>query len=586
MSAPSGAAGRVVRNVHHGSQVVPAGTIGPDDTALRAQAVAMDAALPGRPDEPVAEHDVVFETPFDYLFDKLAAEFPAHHLDDTDPATTVARLKALGTAMTEEDAPPGGELQAQGNSTIPPVYTYWGQFIDHDITLNTDNNQGIADVTRADLKPIPPHTVVAGLHNGRLPALNLDSVYGDGPTFPGDTPTDAADMYDGIRLQLSEVVAAPGDAIAPADDLERDLFRSGSSTTAVVGDSRNDENLIVAQLHVAFVRFHNAVLDVVQDAPGDPLDDRALFARVQQLVRWHYQWLVVHDYLKTITQTGVVDKVLLGGNKFFTERSGGVYMPLEFSAAAFRFGHTMVRAFYDYNRNFGRKGNASGRLAPFATFAQMFAFTGSARDQNGLPRPFDGRSNTTLPGNWVIEWDRFVDKGAVRPDHFARRIDTQLAPPLFEMLNQVDNSDPAHPVPVDIQKLLKALATRNLLRGYALSLPTGQAVAEALGVPVLSADELHSGNSASINQVLDAGGFQTKTPLWYYILKEAEVKANGNSLGPVGSRIVAETIIGQIRQDPYSFLNVPGGWSPAQGVKIDGEPIVSINDLFRFAGVA
>ncbi len=95
---------------------------------------------------------------------------------------------------------------------------------------------------------------------------------------------------------------------------------------------------------------------VVQDAPGDPLDDRALFARVQQLVRWHYQWLVVHDYLKTVTQTGVVDKVLLGGNKFFTERSGGVYMPLEFSAAAFRFGHTMVRAFYDYNRNFGRKG--------------------------------------------------------------------------------------------------------------------------------------------------------------------------------------------------------------------------------------
>jgi hypothetical protein len=393
-------------------------------------------------------------------------------------------------------------------------------------------------------------------------------------------------MYDGIRLQLSEVVAAPGDAIAPADDLERDLFRIAPSTEAVVGDSRNDENLIVAQLHVAFVRFHNAVLDVVQDAPGDPLDDRALFARVQQLVRWHYQWLVVHDYLKTITQTGVVDKVLLGGNKFFTARNGAVYMPLEFSAAAFRFGHTMVRAFYDYNRNFGRKGNASGTLAPFATFAQMFAFTGSARDQNGLPRPFDGRSNTTLPGNWVIEWDRFVDKGAVRSDHFARRIDTQLAPPLFDMLNQVDNSDPAHPVPVDIQKLLKALATRNLLRGYVLSLPTGQAIAEALGVPVLSADELHSGNSASFNQTLDAGGFQTKTPLWYYVLKEAEVKANGNALGPVGSRIVAETIIGQIRQDPDSFLNVPGGWSPEQGVKIDGEPIVSINDLFRFAGVA
>jgi hypothetical protein len=116
MSAPSGAAGRVVRNVHHGSQVVPPGTIGPGDTALRSQAVEMDAVPAGGPDEPVAGHAVVFETPFDYLFDKLAAEFPAHHLDDTDPATTVARLKALGTAMIEEKAPPGGELQTQGNS--------------------------------------------------------------------------------------------------------------------------------------------------------------------------------------------------------------------------------------------------------------------------------------------------------------------------------------------------------------------------------------------------------------------------------------------------------------------------------------
>jgi hypothetical protein len=247
----------------------------------------------------------------------------------------------------------------------------------------------------------------------------------------------------------------------------------------------------------------------------------------------------------------------------------------------------MVRAFYDYNRNFGRNGNAPGAQLPFASFELLFAFTGSARDENGLPRPFAGQSNTTLPANWVIEWDRFVDKGAVRPDHFARRIDSRLAPPLFKMLNQVDNSDPTEPVPVDIATLLKALATRNLLRGYALSLPTGQAVAEALGITALTVDELHSGNSAAFNQKLDAGGFQTKTPLWYYILKEAEVKANGNSLGPVGSRIVAETIIGQIREDPYSYLNAPGGaWSPEQGVKNDGEPIVSINDLFRFAGVA
>ena len=131
------------------------------------------------------------------------------------------------------------------------------------------------------------------------------------------------------------------------------------------------------------------------------------------------------------------------------------------------------------------------------------------------------------------------------------------------MLNQVDNSDP----PIRCRSTPEAAQarsrSRNLLRGYALALPTGQAVAEALGVPVLSADELQSGNPAMRStQALDAGGFQRSTPLWYYILKEAEVRANGNSLGPVGSRIVAETIIGQIRQDPYSFLNRAGRLEP------------------------
>ena len=138
------------------------------------------------------------------------------------------------------------------------------------------------------------------------------------------------------------------------------------------------------------------------------------------------------------------------------------------------------------------------------------------------------------------------------------------------MLNQTPAPvDPAAPpVPDIIKTLLRALAMRNLLRGYLLALPTGQAVADALGIEALTADELHRGNSDDFNKTLDDGGFQNTTPLWYYVLKEAEVRANGNSLGPVGSRIVAETIIGQIREDPGSFLNAPGGpWSPEQGGK-------------------
>ena len=599
MTAPSG---RVVRNVHHGTRVTTEG-VDDSDVALRAQTVDMAEALPEASTADVAdraavERAVEFSTPFDYLFDTLASKFPDKHLPG-DAATVVSRLKALGRAMIENEPPQGDELEATGNSTIPPVYTYWGQFIDHDITLNTDSNKSVSDITQPDLGPLTPTFVTTHLRNGRQPALNLDSLYGDGPTFPGGPTTEAAAMYDGLALRLSTVADnpfIPGDHVTT--DPERDLFRDQSlvddpntpdvdAAVAVIGDSRNDENLIVAQLHVAFAKFHNKVLAAVQAQHDAPTDPQELFDRVRQLVTWHYQWLVTHDYLKTVTQTGVVDKVLLGGNKVYAPRNGEAYMPLEFSAATFRFGHSMVRGFYDYNRNFGRKDGGPGVVAPFATFQQIFAFTGSAHalDGSGAAAPFSGTGLTTLPFNWVIEWDRFVDKGASRPDHFARRIDTRLAPPLFDMFNQIGQNQGSFPIV--IRELLTRLAVRNLLRGYSLALPTGQAVAEELGITPLTPAQLRSGNTASFNDVLTDGGFETATPLWYYVLKEAEVLANGNSLGPVGSRIVAETLIGQLRADPQSFLNVSGGWTPDQGVLLpDDSPIVSINDLFRFADVA
>jgi hypothetical protein len=271
--------------------------------------------------------------------------------------------------------------------------------------------------------------------------------------------------------------------------------------------------------------------------------------------------------------------VLLGGNRHFGPRDGEVYMPLEFSVAAYRFGHSMVRGFYDYNRNFGRKDGGPGIVIPFASFRLIFAFTGSARLE-----PFNGGGTLTLPFNWVIEWNRFVDKGDSLPDHFARKIDTQLAPPLFDMINQISTGD--ENLPEQIKDLLKRLAVRNLLRGYQLALPTGQAVAGALGVTPLTEAELQRNNSEAVNGALVEGGFLQATPLWFYVLKEAEVRANGNSLGEVGSRIVAETLIGQLRADPESYLNQDGGWSPEQGMLLpDGEPMVTIKDLFRFAGL-
>jgi hypothetical protein len=580
-------AGRVLRNIRHGGQVLPDDAPSAEETADNFESVSvLSSAVPGEDLQGLELAEV--STPFDYLFDDLAAQFPAQHLPG-DPAAVTAALKALGEALAEPAPPRGEELQATGNSTIPAVYTYWGQFIDHDITANTDRQNTVTDLTDDDLTPLEPEVVRRDLRNLREPALNLDSVYGDGPTFEGGPETAAADMYDGIALRLSEVAEGegiPGDHIPTLGDNLRDLPRDSDQelpedqAVALIGDGRNDENLIVAQFHVAFLRFHNAVLEWARYNAGYPQDDQELFDRVRNLVRWHYQWLVVHDYLKTVTLPGIVDKVLLGGNKHFRPRYGEVYMPLEFSVAAYRFGHTMVRGFYDYNRNFGRnKDGGPGVVIPFAPFELIFAFTGSAR-----PEPFDGRGTTVLPFNWVIEWGRFVDKGDSLADHFARKIDTQLAPPLFDMINQITKDDEALPEPV--KDILKRLAVRNLLRGYHLALPTGQAVASALGVAPLTEEQLQRGNSDAVNDALTDGGFLQATPLWFYILKEAEVRANGNSLGEVGSRIVVETIIGQLRADPDSYLNQDPVWSPEQGVLLpDDEPIVTIKDLFRFAGL-
>jgi hypothetical protein len=567
MSRPS----RVLSaELHHGSQVLPDDAPGAEELAAQRVRVSLDSeALPdGDIDAPGVTSS------FGYLFQKLADEFPDHHLPG-DPAAVTAALKTLGGAVVEARPAPGTPA-ASLDSTIPGVYTYWGQFIDHDITANTDRKNSVTDVTREPLVPLMPAEVVRDLKNLRQPSLNLDSLYGDGP-FAAPAPAMPGPAYDGIAFRIGEVAqvnddgsAPPGDHVTAPDDPRHDLPRNGSDP--LIGDGRNDENLIVAQLHVAMLRFHNAVLEWVR-ANERPYDDQQAFERTRDLVRWHYQWLVVHDYLKTIALPGVVDKVLLTTPQHFTPPDGETYMPLEFSVAAYRFGHSMVRNGYDFNRNFGKPGT----VLPFAPFNLIFAFTGAAR-----PKPFAGKTKV-LPFNWVIEWDRMVHKGDSDATHFARKIDTRLAPALDDMINQISPQEMLTP---PLEAILKRLAVRNLLRGYQLCLPTGQAVAGALGVAPLTEAELQQGNTDEINAALAAGGFLQNTPLWFYVLKEAEVRANGNYLGEVGSRIVVETLIGQLLADPDSYLRRGDGWTPLLGaMPAGGEPIVTIADLFRFAGL-
>ncbi|MEM6385495.1 MAG: heme peroxidase family protein [Pseudomonadota bacterium] len=538
--------------------------------------------------------------PFGYLF-------PHAPTADSD-VTMVARLDALADAMVEEMGDP-----TDTDGTIAPVFTYLGQFIDHDITANTDRMAGnsiIEPPMGETLTPLPRDEIVSNLVNLRKGSLGLDSLYGDGPdngpaatklknelrskTRPGmmrlGTPSpvppaagvrpplpedDACDLLR-IGTLLEEGSMEESDILGTP--IENAFAKNGviNPLAPVIGDGRNDENLLVAQLHAAFIRFHNRVVVWLQGQPDAPSGNEALFEEAKKLTRWHYQWLVMNVYLEKICMADVLSDVI--GNQAgvyanFLERvrteNGGTLpdehlpLPLEFSVAAFRFGHSMVRGAYDHNRNFGRDTNGVGGAT--ATFELLFTFT-SGGGMFGEP---------TLPTNWIIEWERFVLDAPAFPDRVARKIDTQLAPPLSTMQNE----DPG---------VFKHLARRNLRRGHRLNIPSAQACIDTLNtgsygnIQPLSAEELTSGQTG---EAVSTGGFAEATPLWFYILREAEVQTGGATLGQLGSRLVAETLVGLTLCDPSSYWHQPGAdrgrWHPQDGAQPGGEPVIDMPSLIR-----
>jgi hypothetical protein len=599
-------------------------------------------------------------TPFRYLVDTIGEDGLLLVGEDT-----VNALDELGNAMVD----PVNQDQ-NPDSKIPTVYTYWAQFIDHELTARTDRDANISDISldAASLKPAKRTDVETGLLNRRTPAIELDAVYGDGPPGRhGDKIRNAnsqrvdlaARLRDGAKMRVGNAnvgnralrpdtpppttpdptIGLPvGPVPPPENDLNRDLPRIGAlldlgvvtlddlpdevknsgtfRQRAFIGDPRNDENLVVAQFHVAMLRFHNAVVDWLRfkDPQQVQRDTDKLFEDSRRIVRWTFQWLVVNDFIKTLLDPDVAGKVLTDRAELYRKRlaapkgqpKGGdePYMPLEFSVACYRFGHSMIRDIYDYNRNFGRNTDGlKGFVAVNATLRNFFQFTGKNET------PFLG--GQVLPHNWIIEWDRFDGtsphdqttlpnpadpaKPTIQAARVTRKIDTRLAPTLGVLTNEGNLPAPP-PEPgkeKDINALLKHLARRNLRRGYQLSLPTGQALAKAVGLTPLTSEELLRNNHENVTAALNKADLLNRTPLWYYILKEAEVQRDGEGLGQLGSRIVAETLIGVLLADPESYLSVAPDWNPSKPVpktggplKLkDGRTIGKIGDLFEFAGV-
>jgi hypothetical protein len=480
---------------------------------------------------------------FDFLFSELQDD-RANLLPRS--ADTPKRLKALGRTMHD----PGGA--DPGDTNIPAIYTYFGQFVDHDITLEASSFT-TAKLLSSTMVPLALDTIRDELKNLRTATLELDSLYG--PPAPRD-PANRNRMLLGrvTPLHGTEIPALRPRGKGDDNDLPREP-RSGDirhDRAARIGDPRNDENLIVGQLHLAFLKAHNRLVG-----------QGRTFAQARRLLRQHYQHIVIHDFLRRVADPKVVDRILEHGNRVYDALAEPFFLPLEFTVAGYRFGHTMIRDDYDFNVNFNR----GGEPAFPATLDLLFTFTALS----GQLGEFD-----TLPDNWIIEWQHFVDTGAGAPNK-ARRIDTKLAGGLFDLRDlQGEQQRPADAA---------RLAVRNLLRGYGLRMPTGQAVAKHLHLKPLKARELEAA-AASPQQakVLRDAAFLQRTPLWYYLLAEAKHPdgGDGQRLGPVGSTIVAEVLIGLVRRSQDSILRTPG-WTPSLPAAHPGR--FELADLLRFAKV-
>jgi Animal haem peroxidase len=403
-------------------------------------------------------------------YDLMFPELPSFQAEEQF-LHALGRAGGLCDCGDVDDAP-----DSLGNTAAGwPIF---GQFVAHDIT--------------ADRSTLRSHVNTAELQNARSPKLNLESLYGDGPTghpflYQRDDPTKFLLGLDGA-------------------DVQRNV-----EGVAVIGDPRNDSHMLISQLHLAMLKAHNAFVDEARDA-GVPTVQ--VFDEAARQLRWHYQWAVLNEFLPTLVGSELADEVLRDGTRYFRP-DHNEFIPLEFADAAYRYGHSQIRHRYQLNLQ-----------------------------SDGVPLFPDLLGFRAVPHQHIIDWKLFFDtRGSVSAQR-SKKIDGKLVQALIQLPEAVTGE-------VEMEDF-HSLAVRDLQRGQGVGLPSGETVSRHFGIAPLTAEQVGIAST----------GWQGETPLWYYILREADVWTGGDRLGPVGGRIVADVLVGLINADATSFRRSQEQWQP------------------------
>jgi hypothetical protein len=425
--------------------------------------------------------------------------------------TTPTNQQLADLAQTQLDP----NLDSENNPGMLSGFTYLGQALDHDITSDP--------CCPVPLDPVDPTTIT----NARTFKFDLDDLYGRGP----DLSPQLFDS-DGIHLRIQE----------PNANGVRDVPRTPDGT-AIIGDPRNDENEIIGQLQVALIKFHNATVDAMPQCrkAAKPKKSEKCFERAQEDVLHYYQWVIVHEFLPHIVGQANVNRFLDRRDNVRCELfCRASFTPVEFSVAAYRFGHSMVRKAYEVNETTGK----------------IPVFSATEPDLVG------GRP---IPAGREIFWGNFfpqlVDPEDADGANISRKIDQLLSGSLFAL--HIPGAEAAGD---------NRLGFRNMLRAKSYGLPSYEDVARTMHITPVDTG-VHA-----------MPGFETDTPLWYGILAESSQVANGVTLGPTGGRIVAETFLRILKDDSSSILNT--SFKPAKKLDADKNGQFTMSDLLVDAGVA